>query len=398
MRDLDRVYLAWQNLTHDRRRLAVAVAGLCFAVVLTCLEQGFWNALFDSAVEVVRQFDADLVITSKTRVALIANQQFPRRRLAQALAVPGVQSACPLYVEYYLSEWKNKDADPPFRPIRVLAFDPAHSVLKLDAVRAQQERLRLPDTVLVDELSRKEFGLQTRQEGWELAGRTVQLAGWFRLGTDFAIDGNAIMSDTSFARYFPLRNARSGEASASNPLAEVDLGLLKLAPGADRDRVLADLSSALPDDVAFFTVDALVRQEMDFWGKISPIGFVFGLGMVMGFIIGAVICYLILSTEVEDHQAEYATLKAIGYRNRDLRLVVLQEALLLAGLGFLPGVGLSGLLYKLLAVWTGLPMRLSLDRAGLLLGLTILMCLLSGLLALRKLEAADPAEVFDVRG
>jgi putative ABC transport system permease protein len=396
MRHLDLVCLAWRDLSHDKRRLAVSLIGICFTVVLICLELGFWNALFDGAVEVIRQLDADLIVTSKSRVALIANQQFPRRRLAQALAVSGVQSACPLYVEYYLSEWKNPDADPPFRPIRVLAFDPTHSVFRLVAVREQQERLRQPDTVLVDELSRPEFGLRSRQTGWELAGRSVQVVGRFRLGTDFAIEGNALMSDVSFARYFPRRNARAG--GVANPLAEVDLGLIKLAAGADRDQVLAELRSTLPDDLALFTVEGFVRQEIDFWGKISPIGFVFGLGVLMGFIIGAVICYLILSSGVEDHQAEYATLKAIGYRNRHLRLVVLEEALLLSVLGSLPGVGLGGLLYKVLAGWTGLPLRLSLDRVACLLGLTVLMCLLSGLLALRKLEVADPAEVFDVRG
>lgn len=174
----------------------------------------------------------------------------------------------------------------------------------------------------------------------------------------------------------------------------MDVGLVKLAAHADAAAVKSALRSALPDDVAVLTLEEFVEQEKDFWGNTTPIGFVFGLGMVMGFIIGAGICYQILSSDVGDHQAEYATLKAIGYRNRHLTWVILQEALLLAVLGFLPGIALGWLLYAAVAGWTGLPMRLTLARSLLILVLTLLMCALSGVIALRKVHTADPAEVF----
>jgi putative ABC transport system permease protein len=401
-----RVPLAWLNLIHDKRRFAVALAGVCFAVVLIFMEYGFWNALFDSSVAVIRQLDADLILTSKSRFSLVASQQFPRRRLFQAQAVEGVQSAHPFYIEYNLSEWKNPDAKPPdnasAHPIRVLAFDPDNPVFRLPEVAAFREQLKRPNTVLVDAESRNEYGRLTPGTERELAGRIVRVVGTFHLGTDFTTNGNVIMSDVNFARFFPDRDAPPGREGVPLPgspqrnssLAEVDLGVLKLAPGADLARVRADVRARLPDDVDVFTVAELVRQEMDFWETVSPIGFVFGLGMVMGFIIGAVVCYQILSTEIGDHLAEYATLKAIGYRHRILTRVILQEALMLSVLGFLPGVVLSWVLYALLAGWTGLLMQLTLGRGCLILGLTILMCMLSGLIAVRKVQLADPAEVF----
>src|SRR5262249_3703089 len=91
--------LAWLNLIHEKRRLAVLLGGICFAVMLMFMEYGFWQALFDSGVEVIRRLDADLILASKSRFALVADQRFPRTRLLQAQAVPGVQSVYPLYLE-----------------------------------------------------------------------------------------------------------------------------------------------------------------------------------------------------------------------------------------------------------------------------------------------------------
>jgi putative ABC transport system permease protein len=356
------------------------------------MELGFLNALFDSSVEVIHRLDADLIIISKSRFSLVASQQFTRRRLYQARSVQGVESASPLYVEYNLSLWTNPDAVPPenapTRPIRVLAFDTAQPVLRIPEVSAHLEQLKLPDTALIDTESKPFYGERAPGIERQLARRSIQVVGTFRLGTDFTTNGNLIMSDTNFAKFFPDRVAAQGS------LSEVDVGVLKVAPGADPGAVRAAVVAALPDDIAVLTVDEWVTQEMDFWATTSPIGFVFGLGMMMGFIIGAVICYQILSADVGDHLAQYATLKAIGYGNRYLTKVVLQEALLLSVVGYLPGLVLGWLLYEALAGWTGLPMRLTPYRSGLLLGLTVLMCSLSGVIALRKVQAADPAEVF----
>jgi putative ABC transport system permease protein len=142
------------------------------------------------------------------------------------------------------------------------------------------------------------------------------------------------------------------------------------------------------------TIDELMEREHRFWLDNTPIGFVFGLGMALSFIIGMVICYEILSSDVADHLAEYATLKAIGYPNRYLSAVVLRQALLMAATGFLPGVVISWVIYRWLGYLTSLPMWMTPGRVGFVLGLTVLMCAGSGLLALRKAQELDPAEVF----
>jgi putative ABC transport system permease protein len=114
----------------------------------------------------------------------------------------------------------------------------------------------------------------------------------------------------------------------------------------------------------------------------------------MGFMVGVIIVYQVLSTDVNDHMAEYATFKAMGYGNGYLLTVVFEEAVILAVLGFIPGMAVSLGLYHLTRNATNLPMYMTLARATFVLVLTIVMCMISGAIATRKLQAADPADIF----
>lgn len=383
-----RIPLAWLNLTHDRRRFVVSVAGITFAVLLMFMQIGFLNALVDGTVEVIRRFDADLVITSATKYTFSTNDPFTRRRLYQAEAVPGVLSARPLYIEYRASLWKNVGQAEPPRHIRVLAFDPRHPAVLMPEVVGQCPRLEEVDTALIDIKSKDEFEAGRTDIGRELGDHTVRLIGTFHLGTDFVNDGNLIISDRTYARVFPYPPA------PEQTLDYVEVGLVRIEPGADPYVMKKALSERLDPDVMVLTRGEYVEMERQFWLTHAPIGFIFGLGTGIGFIVGMVICYQILSTDVADHLAEYATLKAIGYPNMALSAVVLQEALCLSILGYIPGILVTAVLYSLLDRLTGLPMRLTVGRGGLILVLTIVMCVASGFLALRKVQAADPAEVF----
>jgi putative ABC transport system permease protein len=126
----------------------------------------------------------------------------------------------------------------------------------------------------------------------------------------------------------------------------------------------------------------------------SPIGFVFGLGTAMGFIVGTVIVYQVLSTDVNSHLAEYATFKAMGYRNSYLLGVIFEEALILSLLGFVPGLLISLAAYQLTAAATALPLLMPTSRVILVFLLTVVMCNASGAIATRRLQAADPADIF----
>lgn len=381
-----RTPLAWLNLTHNVRRLALAAAGIGFAVLLIFMQLGFQGALFDSTVQVPKALAADLVIVSKAKFTITVKNVFSRRRLITARACPGVEAVQALYYDNRFA-WKNPHDGRSYQ-IRALAFNPLERVLLTPGVWQQQAKLIEPGTVLFDELSKSDYGSPEPGTVSEYAGKRAEVVGMFRLGTDFANDGNIIMSDVNYVRFVYPAIQEAAQLDA------IDIGLVQLARGAVAADVVARLAAMLPGDVKVMTKDDFIRAEQQFWRTSTPIGYVFKFGVVLGFIVGVIICYQILYADVSDHLAEYATLKAMGYRGRYFFSVVLQEALLLALLGFFPGLVVSELLYGGLSKLTGLLLELTFARAAGVLLVAILMCTVSGLLTIRKLQAADPAELF----
>lgn len=246
----------------------------------------------------------------------------------------------------------------------------------------------------MDTQSRAEVGPVKAGIESELADRYIRLVGTFTMGTDFASgNGNLIMSDQNFLRYFADR----GPEEEKRSFATVDVGVVKLAPGTNVERMVKTLRENLPNDVLVMArdgEDGFVTRERQYWQENTNIGFVFSLLTSMGFFVGIILVYQILYTDVADHWAEYATLKAMGYKNGYLLGVVLQEALILSVLGFIPGVLVSQLLYTAAGNATGLFFQMTAERVTNLLVATFIMCLVSGAIAVRKVQTTDPADVF----
>ncbi len=217
----------------------------------------------------------------------------------------------------------------------------------------------------------------------QLNNLQIQVAGVFTMGVSFSADGNLIVSDSTFLRLFPERRSD-----------EIDVGLIVLKTGANLEQVQTNLKAKLPNDVLVLTKEEFIEREKTYWGQNRPIGVIFGFGSIVAFLVGTVIVYQILYSDVSDHLPEYATLKAMGYGDRFLVGILLQEALILAILGFVPGFAVSLGLYGLIAQATLLPVKMSLDRLVLVLSLTLVMCIASGAIAMRKLQSADPADIF----
>jgi putative ABC transport system permease protein len=379
-------HLAWSQLTRDRLRFAVAVAGVTFAVVLMLVQLGFRRALFRSSVRIQERLNGQVVLISPQSSYIVQMRSFPRRRLEQALATPGVAAVSPLYMS--LAFWENPEGGLP-RHIFLLGIDPEANVLDMPDVQAQSSLLKIRDVALFDSASRPEYGAvaeRLARDGRaevEVNDHRLEIRGVFRMGTSFGIDGTVITSDLDFLR-----------VSRERPPGLVEIGLVRLAPGASPEAVRDAIASHVPNDVLVLTKEDYIRREIAYWTKVTPIGVIFGFGVMIGFGVGAIIVSQILFSDVSDHLPEYATLKAIGYGNLYLYGVVLSEAIILAVLGYLPGLLAALALYRAAAQATMLPMEMAPSMAALVLGLTVSMCSLAGILALRKLQRADPAEIF----
>ncbi len=388
-----RVPLPWLNLTHDKGRLVFRVLGTAFAVLLLFVELGFWDALQEAPVQLIKQLGGPLVIVSQAHYALNIKEPFARRRLDQARAVAGVKQVFPIYLERPAALWKDTSVPEADRsasqPIRVIAFNPDQPVLNNAEVESHLSALKIPYNILLDRKSKEKiYGKIQEGINRELAGHAVHIVGLFTLGTDFANDGNVIMSAETFARLF------SEGLPTEYVLDNADIGVVQVEDNADVQGIFQYLQQSLPEDVRVFTKEEFINREKAYWGKTTPMGFIFFLGMCVGFIVGAVICYQIISTDVAEFLSQFATLKAIGYSDAFVCSVVLREALWLALLGFVPGWGLSWFLYQVLSRTVGLPMEMAPLSILLVFFFTTLMCMVSGLLALSKVRTADPAEVF----
>ncbi len=381
-----KIPLAWLQLKRERTRLAVALAGIAFADILMFMQLGFRDSLYYSNVRFHSSLQGDIVLINPQSSALLSMKPFSQRRLYRALDLKAVQSVHPIYLDY--TSWKNPITGIP-RNLLVIGFNPESNVLKLEGLDENLDKVKIPDVVLYDKSSRQEYGpiAAKFQEGKlvtaEVRRRLIKVGGLFTLGASFGADGNLITSDVNFLRIFFNRQP-----------GLIDIGLIRLKPGANADAVAQELRKYLPSDVRVLTKQEYIDKERNFWASSTAIGFIFTLGTIMGFIVGTVIVYQILYTEVADHLVEYATLKAIGYAQEYLLVVILQEALILAVLGYVPGLAFSLFLYQQARLATLLPVYMSAARAIQVLILTIIMCFISGAIAVRKLRYADPADIF----
>jgi putative ABC transport system permease protein len=380
------LFLSWLQLRKERARLLVAIAGISFADVLMFLQMGFRGALFSSAVEFHHSLNGELVMLSSRSRSLISLDRFTERRLYQAAGVTGVASVSPIYLNSI--QWRNPENQEIWE-IYAIGINPEHPVLNIPGVEANRKELRQPDTALFNLGSRKEFGAiaQRFQAGepiiTEIDERQVQIRGLFQLSPTFGINAYLVTSDINFLRMADFRQS-----------GLIDVGVIKLQPDADVQTVLAEMRSRLPNDVNVMTREDYAKAEVAFWNASTPVGYTFDLGVVIAFIVGAVIVYQILYSDVTDHLPEYATLKAMGFRDRYLLMVVFQESLILAVLGFIPGTAIALGIYRITNLATMLPMAMDLGRIVFVLVLTIIMSSFSAAMAVRKLQTADPADIF----
>ncbi|MBS9388019.1 MAG: ABC transporter permease DevC [Dolichospermum sp. WA123] len=383
--------LAWRQLMKEKTRLVVAVAGITFADMLIFIQMGFESALFDSAIQPHRNLQADLVLINPQFQTLFSVKSFSRERLYQALSYNGVKSVSSIYIS--TGQWRNPQTKMD-RSILVWGVDPAAPGLKFPELQAKKDDLKQLNQVVFDEASRPEYGeigsifRATGKFNAELSGKNVSVKGLFQNGASFAADGNVVVSDSTFLQLFPTRKAD-----------QIEVGLITLQPDADLEKVKAQLQIGLNPDpknpfVEVGTPETFAQKEKTYWAEGTGIGFIFSLGVIVGFIVGIVIVYQVLYSDVSDHLPEYATLKAMGYTDNYLLRVLLQEALFLAALGYLPAFFLSFGLYQVTFAATLLPIYMKVDRAINVFFLTVIMCTVSGAIAMRKLRSADPADIF----
>lgn len=383
---LGRLPIGCLQLIHNRSRLLAAIAGIAFANLLIFLQLGLLSAVEQTVALPYRLFDADVLLSAIDTNAISDATPLPRQRMFEALADPDVAWAEPLYIGKL--DWRQPDGS--MRNMDVFGLSPAMASVGSPLDHVPLKALMPIDTAIVDIRTRAldptlMASLRTGEDyAFEAKGRRLDVVHAVDLGAGFTSDGYMIVSDQTFFALFPERGPRT-----PNHI------LVKLKPGADAAQVSRRLHTRLSSiDTQIRTFEAAIAHDIGYQTTQRPVGIIFGFGVVMGLIVGIVIVYQILSTDVADHLREYATFKAIGYERRFFLGIVFEQAAALSVLGFIPALVLALGLYAVMSNATGLPVAMSLARPPGVFLATLVMCGLSGALATRRLEKADPAELF----
>ncbi len=381
--------LAWLQLKRQPIRYLVAVTGIGFAALLMYMQLGFQSGLLSSATTFYEALDADLILISPATLNSGTYRQFPQSLLFNALGVEGVKETIPIYVAN-VSVQKLDGVKP--TSLRLIGYDPDSQVLNLPDIKAQRQLLKTPNYVLFDTLGNQNTG--PIAEAFEKNGyqdlilsdfsKTFRVTGLFRLGSTFAADSNLISSDAT-AIQLAYRQINAGEIS---------LGLIRLEQGTNIARVQKFLERTYGEQLQVLTKPQLISQERDYWNNVSSFGVIFGFGTIMGLLVGGVVVYQVLYTDVSDHLKEYATLKAMGFSDGFILTIVIQEAFLLGISSFIPATIISAGMYAFLTAASGIRIEMTNDKTALVGMLTLGVCAASAAIAIRRLRDADPASVF----
>ncbi len=393
------------NFISQPTRAIVSVLGVAFALLLIFMQLGFRGAVGNTATIVYGKLTGDLVMRSPDYVHLYEPRTIDRSWMDMVASHPDVDAVDPFFI--MLQRWQNPPKNekcekaPPdgsFRTVGMMGIQLDRPVLKVDELSEKIKLLKDPDAILVDRATRAEYGPENCKQfsdediskHTELGGRRTLIAGHFKLGTGLATNGAVLISDVGFGR-------RAG----IDVRQRASLGLVRIKPGKDPAMVLASVVSWLKEREprSELAIQILTMEEQRIWERKrwlneTPIGMIFSMGVALSFIIGAAIVYMVLATDVASRLPEYATLKAMGYAPGFLAQTVLRQAWLLAVIGYVPAFFIAMALYQITSSLSGIPTFMTWLRAAGVFGLSLLMCTLAGILAVRKLLKAEPASLF----
>ncbi len=380
MKWLMRTPVAWLNTIQNKKRTATAVGGICFAVLLIFMQSGFLGAARMNASLAYRTLDFDLILISRGYLTMARSESIDRYRVIQASSVQGVAHASGLLIDS--ADWKNV-ADKSSASCFVFGVPTSGPVFVDPALNRQIGRLRDSLTVMGDRNARKSYGPWQVGGPATINGQLLRVVGEYSLGMGLLADGSAVVSEDTFARLYGMIS-----------VDRFNFGLIKVAPGENVEAVAERLRAALPPDVVVATKPEIMHREERYFVNVKPVGVMFQVGMAVAFVVGAVILYQILSSEISNRLREFATLKAMGYSDRYIYGVGIKQGLLFSMMGYFPSLVLSFLLYRVLRAASGFPVYMDLNRALFVFSLSLAMCAIAAVLSLGKIKRADPADLF----
>jgi putative ABC transport system permease protein len=388
--------IARKNLLEDIPRFLVAQAGIMFAVSLVTIQTGLQSGFSRSSSLLIDQSQADLWVTSEKMEHLGLTLPLPYERVAQARSVAGVDRAEAVIIRGTL--WRQNNTDK-ITSITLIGAEPNGLLFSPANIKEGSfNNLQKPYTVIADQTSIGAINVQAVGDTGTINSLTAELAG-LTTGTKLIVFDNLVFTSLQSANAYinsPPSDETISPLPALRAIANTDLityVLVRATPGTDLAQLRQRLEATLPNTRAY-TRAQMALQTQVFWQERSGIGFILGLGAVVGVLVGIVIVGQILYSSVSDHIKEFGTLKAMGASNWFIYSVIMEQALWMAVLGYIPGIALCAGVASWTAATQGLMILITPASATVIFGTTVLMCISSAVFAINKVTRVDPAIVF----
>jgi putative ABC transport system permease protein len=415
------VSIARKNLLEDIPRFLVAQLGIMFAVTLVTLQTGIFNGFSQSTGQLIDNSAADIWVASDSLVQIELTLPIPLSNVIDARNVAGVERAEPLIFSSAL--WRQSSNE--ITRVRVIGFDPNGQLFTPEnIIQGSASGLSQPYSVMVDKTNLKSLnikGIGDKVQVNSLPARVVSLTqgnnsivsnafmftslesanAFLTSGQTSSVScqlpsGSTELKCTNSYLSKPQTNDQTTPLPTPNKLVASDLityVLVQAKPGQDLQELKQKLEAALPNTRAF-TKTEFTKKNQTFWQSRTGIGFVLGLGAAVGVIVGVIIVSQILYSSVSDHIKQFGTLKAMGASDWVVYGVIIEQALWMSVLGYLPSMALC---YGV-AAWTfstqGILILITPLSAIAVFGLTVIMCVSSAIFAIQKVTRLDPAMVF----
>jgi putative ABC transport system permease protein len=382
--------IARKNLLQDIPRFLVAQAGIMFAVSLVTIQTGLQRGFASSSSILIDKSQADIWLTSDKMVHLDLTLPLEFEKVQQAQNVTGVAHAEALI--YGGELWRDKNDN--LGSVTMIGFDPDGKLFApWNITKGSAKDLKQPLSIFVDETSLEGLKLKGVEDAGKIENLKAKVVGLTQ-GAKSIVLGDLIFTSLENANLYrnPLAEATS-TPKALQSKDRITFVLVQAKSGENIDALKKRLEQALPKTRAY-TRQEMSIQTQNYWKERSGIGFILGLGAVVGIIVGVVIVGQILYSSASDHIKEFGTLKAMGASDWVIYSVIIEQALWMAILGYIPGMAMC----LGVAVWTAATQSIVIlitpASAATVFGITVVMCVGSAIFAIQKVTRVDPAIVF----
>ncbi|MCE5335960.1 MAG: ABC transporter permease [Desulfobacteraceae bacterium] len=371
--------VARSNVFQNKKRMLAATAGIAFSILLVFMQLGFLRGARAAAIVLFECFDYDLALVSDKYQYVGSTGLFDRIRLSQARAVTVVDSTMSLKLAR--GDWEDPDTKMVCQILLIgMGLDP--QFVKNPVVLSGLNTLENNCSIMLDLYSHKDYGDISLGRVVKINKVHATIASYFKLGVSLFSEGCCLISEESFSSF-----------TKSNPRM-VNYGFIRLKPGTDREEARRSIEAALPSDIRVLERSRMLRQEQDYFTAVKPVGIIFLVGVFTAFLVGVVILFQVLATDITKRLNEFATLKAMGFGVWFIYGIGVKQGMIYAFSSFPVSALLAFCIFRMVHYLSRMPMDFSPSLVLFVFSMTLLMCVISSGLALQKIRKTDPAELY----